>query len=75
MDIVKKESCSILDNLSEAIVSKVEGVACSINYGNNLTIKVFRKIYQKCIDESVLMPYIEDIEHYFSSKKQFIKSE
>ena len=38
MDIVKEESCSILDNLEEAIISKIEGVRVSINYCNELTL-------------------------------------
>jgi len=75
MDIVKEESCSILDNLGEAIMSKTEGLKISINYCNDLTLKTIKTIHQKCITENIFMPKIDDIELYIASKKQFFKPE
>ena len=70
-----KESCSILDNLEEAIVCRLDGVVVSINYCNNLTLQIFNKIYQKCVNDNIGMPPIDDINQYLASKKQFINSE
>ena len=74
-DTIKEDSCNILDNLNEAIVSKNEGANCYINYANNLTRQIFKSIYQKCINENLFMPQIGDIEQYLSSKKEFFKTE
>ena len=48
MNIVKDESCAILKNLNEAIISRFEDA--EINYCSKLGVKILRYIYSNCID-------------------------
>ena len=70
MNIVNEESCAILENLNEAIITKFEG----ISYCSKLGMQILNHIHQKCINDAVPLPSMEEITQYFADKKQLIKS-
>ena len=73
MNIVKEESCAILENMNEAIICDVDHEP-TLNYCNKNCLQIFKAIYQKCANDGILVPDFEALEQYFNEKKQFIRS-
>ena len=68
MDAIREQSCAILKNLNEGVISRSEERDQVINYCNDLAGQMFKNI------PIIRDGNLEEINQYLESKKDFINN-